>query len=356
MSSDRVVPGNMFNYRPAGMIDTDVVERELEIYATMGMDPADMKAEYDKLNNLEPEQFTSYLRQMMEGVMVPAFNHPWLTQAQDSCDQTTLSVPTSHCGDYNVSVLVHTPKAISHDTNRPCIVYAHGGGAVAGTAAMYAPFLSYMAMDCGVVVFNVDYRLAPETRCPNNVLDFYEVIKYVSINASKLGVDPARIAMAGESGGGYICSGAMVQLARQGEGNMVKLAIPIIPMLTNYCFGDTAGMTAEEAMQSGGQKLIWKAIAGPDIESMTNDPMLFPGHANEEILSKMPPTIVWDAEFDFYITEATRFANRLRACGRLLELVVFPGSKHGSGMLPQNACFKRERDAFRMAIQEYLIK
>ena len=35
-------------------------------------------------------------------------------------------------------------------------------------------------------------------RCPNNVLDFYEVIKYVSSNSKELGVDASRIAMAGE--------------------------------------------------------------------------------------------------------------------------------------------------------------
>merc|ERR1719228_1166037 len=243
-----------------------------------------------KLDAMPDEEFGVLLRGMLDGFIDVLFNSPVFTEAKNSCDQSTLSIPTSHDGAYHVTVLVHSPKALSRDKTRACIIYAHGGGVVGGTAAGYSGFLSYMAMDCGVVVFNVDYRLAPETRCPNNVLDFYEVIKFVSINATKLGVDPARIAMAGESGGGYICSGAMVQLARQGEGNMVKLAIPIIPMLTNYCFGDTAGMTAEEAMQSGGQKLIWKAIAGPDIESMTNDPMLFPGHANEEILSKMPPT------------------------------------------------------------------
>ena len=45
-----------------------------------------------------------------------------------------------------------------------CIIYAHGGGAIGGSAAMYKGLLSYMAVDCGVVVFNVDYRLAPETR------------------------------------------------------------------------------------------------------------------------------------------------------------------------------------------------
>ena len=55
-----------------------------------------------------------------------------------------------------------------------------------------------------------------------------------------------------------------------------------------------------------------------------------------------------------YINE--RFANRLREAGRLLEFVVTPGIKHGSGMNPQNSSFKLEREAWRLAIQEYLIK
>ena len=89
---------------------------------------------------------------------------------------------------------------------------------------------------------------------------------------------------------------------------------------------------------------------------MTNDPLLYPGKVDEDTLKKMPPTIVWEAEFDTFITEAVRFANRLRAAGRLLEVVVIPGAKHGSGMLPMYECFKMEREAWRVAVQEYLIK
>jgi acetyl esterase/lipase len=99
------------------------------------------------------------------------------TQAFASCDHTEIIVPTTHDGDYNVKVLVHTPKVAvanhHHDTSlqslvgqaaRPCIMYAHGGGVIGGTADLYSRFLAHMALDCGVVVFNVDFRPAPETR------------------------------------------------------------------------------------------------------------------------------------------------------------------------------------------------
>ena len=146
---------------------------------------------------------------------------------------------------------------------------------------MYAPYLSYMAVDCGVVVFNVDYRLAPGTRqvrqgykqwvytfyfrCPNNVLDYYEVVKYVAQNSADLGIDPARIAISGESGGGYICAGTMVQLARNDEAHLVKLAVPIIPMLSDYAFSDIAAMTREEAENAAGQQKVWRLLAGTKV-------------------------------------------------------------------------------------------
>ena len=111
----------------------------------------------------------------------------------------------------------------------------------------------------------LDFHPTIFCRCPNNVLDFYEVIKYVSLHASDLGVDPARIAIAGESGGGYICAGAMVQLARQDEAHLVKLAVPIIPMLSDDSFGDPAAMTTAEADNAVGQQKVWRLIAGPGV-------------------------------------------------------------------------------------------
>jgi len=127
-------------------------------------------------------------------------------------------------------------------------------------------------------------------------------------------------------------------------------------MLDDYSFSDPAAMTKEEREHAHGQRKIWRLIAGPEIAEMSSNPLLYPGKADDETLSKMPPTIVWESEFDLYITEATRFATRLRACGRLLEFVVTPGAKHGSGLMPAHAVFKLEREAWRLAIQEYLLK
>ena len=71
-----------------------------------------------------------------------------------------------------------------------------------------------------------------------------------------------RIGISGESGGGYICAGAAVELARRGEAGLVRVAIPTIPMLSDYPFSDPAAMTQHEAQVAGCQRKVWRLIAG----------------------------------------------------------------------------------------------
>ena len=99
---------------------------------------------------------------------------------------------------------------------------------------------------------------------------------------------------------------------------------------------------------------LWRLISH-DLEGQKNNPLLFPGKASDELLENMPPTIVWEAEFDIFINEATRLANRLKSAGRLLEFVVFPGQRHGSWINPSYKCHESGFDAFALAVETYLI-
>merc|ERR1711892_719719 len=362
MGSQRLLPvSNMepvkskklFNFHLKGTVDDDIVQTEKKMFAEMELESIEeMSKVYDK----PPAEIASFMRSMVDSLEC-FFAHPILIQGYAECDHDTLEVPTDHCGNYTVVSLIHTPKAISRDTGRPAIIYAHGGGCIAGSANIYKQYLSTMASVSGVVVFNVDYRLAPETLCPNNVLDFYHSVKYIVANADKLGIDPKRIAIAGESGGGYVCAGAMVKLAQENESSLVKLAIPIIAQISSYCFGPTRGMTKQELESNGLMKAVWRVVAGTDnIKEKFDDPFFFPGDVSDDIIAMMPPTIIWEAEFDIFITENFRFANKLRSAGRLLEFVVIPGGKHGSDLDPSKKCFQTNQEAMRVAVQEYLVK
>ena len=94
--------------------------------------------------------------------------------------------------------------------------------------------------------------------------------------------------ISGESGGGYVCAGAMVQLASKDEGNLVKLAIPIIAMLDDYEFTSRESMTTDAAERVVMMQKVWQTIGGPDFENKrsTGDPLLFPGDKNIEVNSE----------------------------------------------------------------------
>ena len=349
--SKRVVSKHLFNFRLNGILDDDV--RRYEENKPM---PCEKYLEAIKLlTHSNDEVFVSAMRTIVSADVTSKQQDPRFQKGIDDCQHTELKVPTSHDGKYEVTTLVHTPKHLIGKKSNAAIVYAHGGGVVACSAEMFKPYLANVAAECGVVLFNVDYRLAPEAKCPNNTLDFYEVVKYISTNANQLNIDPSKIAIAGESGGGYICFSTMVLMAQRGESNLVKLAMPNIPMISDYCFSDPLAMTKEERDDVFGLRRIWRNLIPTDFEKQMNDPLLFPSKANDEILAKMPPTIVWSAEFDMFLTETLRIANKLRACGRLLELAILPGIKHANNFNPALRCYRLGMDAYKLAIKEYLL-
>ena len=285
-------------------------------------------------------------------------NHSVFEEAKKNCLVTHMKVSTHHDGEFQVPVQVYTPNNVAKNRNNPALIYAHGGGAIAMTAEIYKPWLLLLAHYANIVVFNVDCRLAPETKCPNNAKDFYEVVKYFSNHSKTLNIDSTRLAISGDSGGGYICLSTMVLMAKEYDedvGHIVRLAMPEIPMCSDYCFSDIKAMTKEEREVAKSMRKNWKMIA-KDWNKQRNDPLSFPDKINQKLLAKVPPTVMITGEFDIFISEATRMANKFRCAGRLLELVIFPGVTHSSNWYPDNKCFHTRLESLKIIIDEYLVK
>lgn len=85
----------------------------------------------------------------------------------------------------------------------PVVVFIHGGGWISGDRSMYAEEAEWMAQN-GFAAVTIDYRLAPLYPFPAAVLDCRAAIEYVRANAERLGVDPHRIAVFGNSAGGHL--------------------------------------------------------------------------------------------------------------------------------------------------------
>ncbi|MDP3244007.1 MAG: alpha/beta hydrolase fold domain-containing protein, partial [Reyranella sp.] len=63
-------------------------------------------------------------------------------------------------------VRIYRPASAPADAPLPALVYAHGGGWVFGNLDSHDVLCAQLALEAGIAVFHVDYRLAPEARFP----------------------------------------------------------------------------------------------------------------------------------------------------------------------------------------------
>lgn len=96
---------------------------------------------------------------------------------------------------------VYYPEAERGDL--PMIVNIHGGGFVAGDKVHTQQYCMTLAQK-GYVVFNMNYRLAPQAKHPAQIADVMDAMTWVKIHSSEYHGDKSKIALAGDSAGAYL--------------------------------------------------------------------------------------------------------------------------------------------------------
>ena len=126
-----------------------------------------------------------------------------------AADIKTKNITVTGSDGHSIPCRLYTKEGAP--TNGPGVVYLHGGGYIAGGESnggldLYAPFISKYVGATGVPFLQPDYRLAPEAQYPTNVDDAHKALLYFFEHAEELGVDPKRIAVMGDSGGGGLAA------------------------------------------------------------------------------------------------------------------------------------------------------
>ena len=214
---------------------------------------------------------------------------------------------------------------------RPCVYWIHGGGYVIGDRRMDDVRLAawVRALDC--VVASVEYRLSPEHPFPTPLDDCERGLRWVHAHADELGIDIARIGIAGLSAGG----GLTAALAQRTKGDT---SLPVIFQLLDSPMLDDRQVTPSSradwlaVWSRDSNRFGWASYLGEHSGAETMPEHAVPARATD--LTGLPPTLVLAGGADGFCDEDVEYATRLNRSGIPTELHVYPGAPHGFTMFP----------------------
>jgi acetyl esterase len=221
-----------------------------------------------------------------------------------------------------IPIRAYSPLTWSSET-LPGLIYFHGGGWVSGGFESHDAICRALAREGRCRIIAVDYRLAPEHRFPAAVEDCRAAVAILIAQASRFGLDPGRLGVAGDSAGGNLAV-VVCQLAREG-GPKIALQVLLCPVM------DALGHTQSRRLLGSDHFLeepmmvrYWEHYRvdglGPD------DPRVSPLRAND--FRDLPPALIHTAQYDPLCDEGALYAVELARAGVKVRHCQHPGMIH----------------------------
>ena len=230
---------------------------------------------------------------------------------------------TSFDGE-KIECLLFSPKGIPE--NAPCLIYYHGGGFVLPAADYHYRYSMLYAKEIGCKVLFVHYRLAPRYPHPVFFEDCYSSMCWIYENAEKLGIDPRRIGVGGDSAGSTLSVGVCM-MARDRH-HPIKLAFQMLP----YPFLDARNNS--ESCKKFTDTPMWNSTLSSRIAPMTrvdrdNPTYVYYSPVEADSFEGLPPAYIETAEFDCLHDDGILYASLLRGAGISTRLNETRGTMHG---------------------------
>lgn len=213
----------------------------------------------------------------------------------------------------------------SSATDLPAVVYLHGGGFVVGTLNGVDDVCRSLCAEAECVVISVEYRRAPEHVFPAAADDCLRTYEWVQREAESLGVDPSRVALAGDSAGGNLALSICTALA-EARHALPRALVLAYPATSNTQTGPSWDAFEHAPVLCKADALwFWSnyaASSGADL-----DPRAVPILSNA--LHTLPPTLLVAAEVDVLRSDYEHFAATALRAGAEVEIRRYDGVPHG---------------------------
>jgi acetyl esterase len=259
-------------------------------------------------------------------------------------DIQDLALPTGPAGA--VPVRIVRPRGATAPL--PAVMYFHGGGWVRGDADTHDRLAREIATGADVCVIQVLYDLAPEAIYPVAIEQAYAVTDHVAAQAAALGIDPTRLAVAGDDAGATIAA-AVTIMARDRQGPKIDLQILFCPIMgADFETSSYKAFAQGPWLTRAAMEWYWNAYL-PDVArrtELTAAPVL----ATIDQLRNLPDAVIIVAENDPLRDEGESYARNLSDAGVRVKSVRYNGTVHDFVFLNALADTPATRGAIAQAI------
>ena len=250
----------------------------------------------------------------------------------------------------NVRVRLYRPE---QGLSGAGLLWMHGGGLIIGNAAINDRECAAFARDLGAVVVSVEYRLAPRHPFPAALDDCYAAWQWLLSAAREIGVDPARIAISGQSAGGGLAASLALRIRDAGGAQPAAQAL-MCPMLD-----DRTGARREldavdhRVWSNRSNRAAWSWYLGRPAGSSGVPALAAAARCAD--LGGLPPAWIGVGDVDLFLEEDRRYAERLKEAGVSCELHIAPMAPHGFEVLaPQTPVARAYLESYRAFLRRVL--
>lgn len=248
---------------------------------------------------------------------------------------------------YHIEIYGFTKKSIQTQPG-PALIHYHGGGMTIGSAQLYAKSLASLVSQTSIPIFSVNYRLAPEHNGTTLVEDCLAALVWLSQNAQMHNVDPARIALFGESAGGGLAAGVALMARDMNLQPPIAKQILVYPMIDDRSLVPNKAMEPFAFFRTEDNITSWTAVLGDKAGRPDADVSPYSAPARAHSLAGLPSTYIDVGSLDIFRDEDVLYATRLLAENVETELHVYPGVPHAFELLAPNISITRQAHENRL--------